>query len=61
MVLRLVTRELKCGKERQMSQWRDVKKISLAMTGFEYGRESQIKGGEPSPDAGKDKKTDSPS
>lgn len=30
------------------------------MTGFEYGRGSQIKGGEPSPDAGKDKKTDSP-
>ena len=60
MVLRLITKELKCEKGKQKSEWRDVKETSLAMTGFEYRRGSQIKGGEPSPDAGKGKKTDFP-
>ena len=55
-----MTRELKCEKGKQKSEWRDVKETSLAMTGFEYRRGSQIKGGEPSPDAGKGKKTDFP-
>ena len=45
----------------ETEEWvKRCEKTSLAMTGFEYRRGSQIKGNEPSPDAGKGKKTDFP-